>query len=427
MLTWYKILVNLAYAVLWPYFAVRRMRARDEWTQRRCLPPHDYLPAGGPGSSDKPDENPVCLFHASSVGEVRVLERLVAALRRLRPDLPYCISTYTRTGQHLARRRFPDAVAVFYFPLDCRLPLKRFFSRYRPRGVVFVETEIWPCFLDSCRRFDIPAVLANGRLTPKSTKRYRLFRTGLRPLLRGYRRFLMQTEDDADRIRAIGADPERITVLGNIKHDPVAGVDAAEKRAEVRRRLAVTGNRILLVAASTRPGEEEILCRALGKTALFPGRLAVLVAPRHLERLDEVSHILSAAGFACSRYSDIESGDAEAQPVILMDKIGLLAELFYGADLAFVGGTLADLGGHNIMEPVVAGVPVLFGPSVDNVREAAAAVQDNNLGLMVRDADDLARAMERFASGALQFGKMQPNGSSVADRTAEVIVREFGW
>lgn len=415
MLIVYKILVNALYVAVWPYLVMKHRRDPQEWNQRRVLNPRDYLPGG---SGD-------CLWgHASSVGEVQVLRRLFAALQVKRPGLRFCISTYSRTGQAMARELFPEAVAVFYFPLDSYFCWRRFFRVFHPSGIVTVETELWPYLMDYCRRTHIPLVLANGRLTEKSFGRYRLFRGTLGRLLKSYRTFIMQTPDDAARIIGIGADPDRVVTAGNIKHDAASG-DHDMKRREVRRQLGLPAETMLFIAASTRPGEEEILCRALRDVAAFPDKICCLMAPRHLDRLDEVKEILRRSELPFIPYSELEDGKGDSGPIILMDKMGLLAELLYGADLAFVGGTLADLGGHNVMEPVVAGVPVLFGPSLANVRQAADDILNRKCGMIVTDAESLSSALSQFASGDLSFAPYNGNGATVAADSAAMIIQEL--
>ncbi len=425
MLTLYKFLTNAAYVVLQPYIAVRKSKVPNEWRQRLARDGGIY-PKTSSTDSSRDAKNGPCLFHASSVGEVRVLERLIDAMKKIRPDMPYCVSTYTRAGNKLARELFGDAEAVFYFPLDCHAPLKRFFAHYRPRGVVIVETEIWPYFLDYCRRFDLPVAHANGRLSPGSVRWYKLFHRSLRRLFEIYRIFLMQTHQDKERMIAIGADPKKVRVLGNIKHDLDESIDIEGKRAEVRKRLGLAEDRFFFVAASTRPGEEEIICRTLHSIPEFPERVVALIAPRHLDRLDEVEKILADNNYPFTLHSRLEPGAPSPTPVILMDKIGLLAELFYGADLAFVGGTLADLGGHNVMEPVLAGVPTLFGPSIDNVRDAAERIIDEKLGEMIHGGDELTAAVNACIQGKISYAKIKPGEYSVAEQTARIIVRELG-
>lgn len=390
-----------------------------EWRQRCGIRPEKYLPSR---------TNRECVwFHASSMGEVRVLERLLETLKAKKPGMVYCVSTYTRTGCDLARQVFPDAEAVFFFPLDCWFSWHRIFSYFTPSGLVIVETEIWPYGIDFCRRLKIPIILANGRLTEKSLCRYQPFAPSLSRLLTHYSNFLVQTEADAERFARIGAPLDKIIILGNIKHDLPGADDRAEKRRLVRTGLNLADETIFFLAASTRPGEEEIVLSALEKIPVFPEAMTLLLAPRHLERLEEVRKILTDRGLTYTPYSEIAADGFAGTGIILLDKMGFLAELFYGGDIAFVGGTLADLGGHNIMEPVLAGIPVLFGPSVFNVTEASRQVIEGKQGMMIKDADTLTAAIEDFRCGRLRFEVLASGTAreSVAAQTAHIIIREF--
>jgi 3-deoxy-D-manno-octulosonic-acid transferase len=365
-------------------------------------------------------------MHASSVGEVRVLDRLMKSLKIIKPDCRLFISAYTRTGQELTKDLFSGAEAVFIFPLDCYFPLKRMFSHFRPDGIVMVETEIWPYFLSFCRKLEIPLILANGRLSEKSTSRYRIFRNSLAALFISYRRFIMQTDEDAKRIISIGAESEKVISLGNIKHDPIDDKDRKDKRKEVLRQLNIDNDALFFIAASTRPGEEEVICEAMKLCSSYIEKMIVLLAPRHLERLSDVERIIQKSGFDFIRYSALVDGKIRRASVILMDKMGVLSELFYGADIAFVGGTIADLGGHNIMEPVLAGAPVLFGPSVYNVKEAAEKIIDSDQGSMIKDSKEMAEEIIQYLTGKDRFEIADTSGPSVAEQTAGLIVKEFG-
>lgn len=423
MLVFYKIVLNLAYLLGWPFFAIKSQKS-NMWRQRRAINPDKYLPIDR--AHDQIDKNKLIWLHASSVGEVKVLERLIKALNKTDRKFKYCVSTYTRTGQELARSLFPDAKAVFYFPLDCYIPLRRLFNNFKPDGIIIVETEIWPYFLNFCRDKDIPIILANGRLSEKSVKSYRKFKSPLADLFEIYKKFIVQTENDAQRMEEIGADSNKIFVGGNIKHDKNSFTEEGDSRKAIRETLSINNDYIFFIAASTRPGEEDQICRALKKVNCFPENMKVLIAPRHLERLDEVKDILNSNDFSFILYSELHERKQSPGEIILMDRMGVLADLFCGADIAFVGGTLVEIGGHNIMEPVLAGTPVLFGESLDNVREASEQILSNNWGAMIDSSESLAEALNQFENGELNFEKHISNDKSVADMTAEIIVREFG-
>jgi 3-deoxy-D-manno-octulosonic-acid transferase len=417
MLTIYKAVVNSAYALAWPYLLWKRFKGDPIWKERAAYAPESYLPAPGDG----------CIwFHASSVGETRVLERLAEAVRSLRPTQHFVVSTFTTSGRELVSALLPDARARFLFPLDAYFPLHRLFNVFRPRGVVIVETEIWPYFLSFCDRLDVPVILANGRLSTKSAARYGQFRFGLRRAFRPYRSFLMQSEADAERIHRIGAPSEKIRVTGNIKHDSARREDADYWRKAVRDSLGLQDGQALFIAASTRPGEEEKVLKALRKTGCFPHKIRLLLAPRHLDRLDEVRALLSRENIGFVDYSTISDPASAAEPVVLMDRLGLLSDLLYGADLCFVGGTLADLGGHNIMEPVTCGVPVVYGPSVGNVEDASRQIIADNHGSMIADENELAQLLAAFLAGEKTFTRFEQVQTSVAEKTAEIILKEFG-
>ncbi len=429
MLTIYKFLMNLLYLLAWPIVALKSRSTGARWQQRRGLAPDSYLPRYIRPRGCGGDEHPVVWAHASSMGEVRVLSRLMTSMLELKPRLRFCVSTYTETGQRLARELFERAEAVFYFPIDAFLPLHRIFKHFCPDAIIIVETEIWPYFIDFCGKNSVPLVLVNGRISEKSYLRYRWFRPMLRSIFRGYRKFAMQSDVDARKIINIGADREKVIVTGNIKHDLSSESDAKARRSRIRNNLGIEDNKIFFVAASTRPGEEEIICRALRNVAEFPDRLIVMMAPRHLERLDEVISTLDEHTFAFWRFSRLESTE-DVSGIILMDKMGYLVEMFYGADLSFVGGTLADFGGHNLMEPVIAGVPVLFGPSVYNVQDAADRLIADRLGLMINDAHELETAITKFVTGQLVFNSINSDvwsqeDSMATEKTARIITEEL--
>ncbi|MCK5126333.1 MAG: hypothetical protein KAR42_08755 [candidate division Zixibacteria bacterium] len=412
MLTIYKYFVNLVYFLAWPVFIYKQSNAAREWKHRRGVDRKLFESIQGAN---------VIWLHASSVGEVGVLERIVSAIKNINPEFNYVISTYTKTGQELAINKFPDAKAVFYFPLDCYFPLRRIFARFNPKGIVIVETEIWPYFLTFCKKYNVPVILANGRLSGKSTSQYRHFRGPLSKAFAVYRKFLMQSDKDAERIESIGADASIISVLGNVKYDSDDNEDNSVKRASVREKLGLRNTDTFFLAASTRPGEEEIICEAIREF----GDLKVLIAPRHLERLDEVKEILDSHNLPYCLYSEKKSFQGRER-LILMDKMGILKELFYGADISFVGGTLTDIGGHNLMEPVLAGGPVIFGSSVFNVAEVSEKILASNWGAQVANANDIKAIIQKIKDGSAGFESLSGQTESVSNKTAEIIIKELG-
>ncbi len=303
--------------------------------------------------------------HAVSVGEALAVERLIAQLQLRFPDRPVVLSVTTAAGRALAERRI-GAARIFYFPLDFRMAARRSLRALHPALVLITETEIWPNFLRAAAQDGIPVMFLNGRISGRSFARYQMIRRLLRPVLQPVRAFLMQTATDAERVLALGAAPERVQVAGNLKFDLVP----PERPGFVRwlaAELARAGIGEVVVAGSTMEGEEPLLLEAWQHLSRHD-RLLVL-APRHPQRFAAVAALLAASGLGWSRRSQWK-GEAEAQlppgGVLLLDSLGELASAFELATVAYVGGSLTPNGGDNLLEPAYWGVPLTFGPHMQN-------------------------------------------------------------
>lgn len=315
------------------------------------------------------DGQPTIWLHAVSVGEVLAVSRLIGELEQALPGYRLLISTTTRTGQELARQRF-GAERVFYFPLDLPWAVEWYLWTIRPRMLVLAETEFWPNLLDECFRRRIPVAVVNARISDRSWPRYRRLRWVWSGFLRRLARVLAQSETDAERLRALGCRPERVTVAGNLKFD----VRAAEESEAVRMlREASTGLR-LIVAGSTLEGEEAALLEAWPEILTAEPRLAMVLAPRHPERFAAVAALLEekarTSGIAWRRRSEWKSAGPPLAPgeIVLLDTIGELAGVYSLAAVAFVGGSLVPAGGHNPLEPAQFGVPIIMGQHFTNFR-----------------------------------------------------------
>ena len=306
-----------------------------------------------------------CIWiHAVSVGEVLAIAGLVEGLRKRFPGWRVVVSTTTLAGQALARKSFGEG-DVFYLPLDLPFALRRYLRHLSPRMLVLAETEFWPNLLFETKRQGARIAVVNARISDRSLPRYRYFRRLLREPLAQVNLFLAQSAQDKARLLAIGAAAERTQVSGNLKFD----ISAAKESALVAElRAAVTSGAPVLVCGSTVAGEEEILIAAFQAIQRdYPAAVMVL-APRHPERFDAVAELLSASAISFRRRSRWLK-DPIPGGVFLLDTIGELAALYALADVAFVGGSLAPRGGHNILEPARFGKAIVVGPHTENFRD----------------------------------------------------------
>jgi 3-deoxy-D-manno-octulosonic-acid transferase len=335
-------------------------------------------------------------IHGASIGEITALAPIVRMLRRELPDHRLVLSTLTLGGRTAAATRVPEADATVLFPLDLPWTVARAVDAVRPRLVLFSETEIWPNFLAALAARGIPAVMVSGRISERAFRRYRCWRWLFAPALAGVRVLCVQSLDAARRLLALGAPLGRVVVTGSLK---TAGVLAPPPGALSLVRLGVADHPVL-VAGSTHGGEEAAVLDAWPRLAACVPAARLVLAPRRPERFEEVAALLGARGFVFVRRSELvrrgrDDWPAEV-PILLLDTLGELAGLYAGAYAAFVGGTLAPIGGHNLLEPAAQGVPVVFGPHVASTEEAASRLLAGGGGVQVRDAGDLAAAFARL-------------------------------
>ena len=352
-------------------------------------------------------------IHAASVGEIRAAAPLVDALRRRCPTLPLVMSTTTLTGRAVARRELP-VDAVMLLPVDAARIVDRAFHRVRPRGLVLVETELWPGLLRAAHRAGAPIVVVSGRLSARSLRRYRVVRPLFRAAVRRVAAFGMQTPADAERMVALGAPPERVRVTGSLK---------ASRRPPPVAAPPLDGvvGRPLFVAASTQPGEEEFVLAACREFwSVCPDTL-LLLAPRRPERFDDVERLVVQAGVRYQRRSAMEASVDGATQVLLLDTVGELPQFLPFARAVFVGGSVAPLGGHNVLEPAIYGKPVAFGPHTANVADAARALIEAGGGTLVRGAADLAALWRRLLLHREEADALGARARAAAEAQADVL------
>ena len=387
----YSVLIILFFAVTSPYLLYQAVRYRKYVTSLRQR--LGYLPL-----SFNLDGDDSIWIHAVSVGEVLTARALLPELRERYPRLRIFLSTTTMTGQQIARNNLQYVDEVFYFPFDLRFIVRRTLRLVRPKLFIVMETEIWPNLLRACREAGVKTVLVNGRISSRSYPRYRMARSFFRVVLSQVDRFCMQSAESARRIVEIGADPSRVLVTGSLKFDsldlPGAPGTAADRgRNRVLRYFRVATDRPVVMAASTLKGEEESVFEAFQRIRATRSNALLIIAPRKPERFDEVERMARRAGWDVARRSELRVDAEPRNDVIVLDTIGELAQLYQIGTVVFVGGSLVDAGGHNILEPAVFGKPIVFGPHMENFAEIAQAFLDQGAAVQVRNGRELGAAL----------------------------------
>lgn len=361
-----------------------------------------------------PEERAIWV-HAVSVGEVLAVAGLVEGLQRRFPRHRIFISTTTDTGQSLARKRFGEA-SVFYFPMDFTFAIRPYMKALRPQLVVVAETEFWPNFLRLAHASGARVAVVNARISDRSWPSYRRFRGLLRKVLVNVDLFLAQTEQDAERLRDIGGNAERVRVAGNLKFDiPVPTAPAMVE--SLRNSIAGSGAGPVLVCGSTVEGEESLLLRSFENLLVRHPRAVMILAPRHPERFSAVAALLEKMSIRFWRRSAWNSEKLNGG-VLLLDSIGELAALYALADIAFVGGSLVPRGGHNIIEPAQYGVATVVGNHTENFRDIVSLFQRRDAVRIVGPAELPLVLMELLANDAER--------RALGQRAAETMRSQLG-
>jgi 3-deoxy-D-manno-octulosonic-acid transferase len=423
----YSVLTLAVFLVGAPWFAWKALRHRKYLGSiRQRL---GFLPL-----SVNVDHESSIWVHAVSVGEVLTTRALVEELRNRYPHLKLFLSTTTFTGQQIARTRVPHVDGVFYVPFDIPWAVRRTLDLLQPKLFVMIETEIWPHLLRECRARGIKTVLVNGRMSARSHARYRLARRFFVRVLGDVDGFCMQSPESAQRITDIGADAARVVVTGSLKFDSLDLTPGVPARGQDRvlRFFRVSDQRLVLIAASTLRNEEPPVLAAFHRLrTAHPGAL-LIVAPRHPERFGEVEQLARDEGFRVVRRTDLPIDDEPRADVVVLDTIGELARLFQVATLVFVGGSLVDAGGHNILEPAVFGKPIVFGPSMHNFAEIADSFLSAGAAVQVRSASELSIALTTLATDAVRRASLGAAARAMVEanrgareRTLAAIERVF--
>jgi 3-deoxy-D-manno-octulosonic-acid transferase len=377
------------------------------------------------GFFDPPEHTGGIVVHAASVGEVNVAGALVKSLARRFPGRPVYLTTFTPTGSTRVRDLFREEVFHVYAPLDLPGAVKRFYERVQPGLLIIMETEIWPNLYFGASSRNIPILIANARISQDSFGAYRRLRKLTAATLNQVSRIAAKSQVDADRLVEIGADRQRIEVTGNLKFDVTLPPSLLEQGETIR--MAWGANRLVLLAGSTHEGDEQPVLEAFSRLLKrFPQALLVLV-PRHPERFTRVAQAARAAGLKVSLRSEGISCPSSTQCFVI-DAMGELLQFYAACDVAFVGGSLDRIGGHNVLEPAALARPVVVGPHTFNFEDITEQLIAADAAIRVNNSAELEEATARlFTRPELrdQMGqaglKLVRSGQGALERTLELV------
>lgn len=414
--------LNFAYAALLilvsPVLLYRRWvhgKYRDGWSEKLW------------GRLPERDGSRSCLWlHAVSVGEVLQLRPVMKLLAAQRPDWDFVITTTTRTGWDVAKKEFAQHT-VCYCPLDFSWAVRRAIARLKPSAIVLVELELWPNLILTAHRLGIPLALINGRVSEKSFRGYRRIRPLIARLLRCFDLIAAQNREYADRLLTLGALSERLQVTGSIKFDGVQLDRANSRTAELRQFFGLRSGEKVFIAGSTQDPEESFALDAWQSLRNEFPNLRLILVPRHKERFEDVAALVTSRGLTLQRRSNVVRNTGD---VLLLDTLGELGACWGLADIAFVGGSLTQRGGQNMLEPAAYGAAVLFGPNTWNFRDIVEQLLARDAACVVRTADELTAtvgALLRDSEMAVELGRRASRfvatQQGAAARTVELLLQ----
>jgi 3-deoxy-D-manno-octulosonic-acid transferase len=432
----YRIVTAVGMFVLAPYFALRSWRHGERPGALRerlgILPAAiiDYANSVATGDIGGSRRGTAIWIHAVSVGEVLASEPLVKELKREFPGRAIFVSTTTETGQRLARQRLNSADGVFYFPLDWVVPVRKALRAIRPALVIVMETEIWPNFLREARRAGIPVVFANARISDRSFRRFERWRflvgEFFATTLQDAVLFLAQTEHDATRLISMGASEERVEIAGNMKYD-VSPAPLGQFGAWLESQIRQQERWPVLVAGSVVEGEEEAVLAGYDAVQRQWRRTFLILAPRKPDRFIAVEKIAAEAGWNTLRRSQLNLDEvlAENVDVLILDSIGELAGLYSMADAVFVGGSMVQAGGHNILEPACFSRPPVFGKSMENFQEMADQFLDTRAGVQVANGQQLGKVWVQLIEDNAMRERMGEAAREIAEKNRGATARSL--
>lgn len=417
----YNILFTFFCIVLSPYLLIWVV-----WGKHGIIQRLGFLPKSWAETFRK---NQVIWIHAASVGEVKILPAIIPKLKEKFPQAVIVLSVMTRTGKKEAQENLKQIDFVFYLPLDLLWITKKVVKTVNPSLLILTETELWPNLIKQAKKHGSKVALINGRISNSSFPRYKRFKFISSKVLSFVDSFCMRSQLDAERVIALGVLPAKVNVVGNIKFDRIFLSEEKTNNKQIMDILSSIRQGKTIVAGSTHPGEEEMVLRTFKKLSFSHPDAFLIIAPRHLNHLDELESAISQLGLSCIRRSQLSQDKSKLDfKVMLLDTLGELNQVYGLADLAFVGGSLIPKGGHNLLEPARFSIPVLFGPYVDNFQEMAFMLKSSQGGIEVKDEAELYLKMDELLldeNKRKTLGRKAKDAISqqdgAADKTAEIL------
>jgi 3-deoxy-D-manno-octulosonic-acid transferase len=375
------------------------------------------------------DQQAVIWIHAVSVGEVEATRPLIKTLFAEYPQHQIIITTMTPTGSERVKLLYGDSVMHCYIPYDVSFAVQRFLKRTHPQFGIIMETEIWPTMLLSCQRLNIPLVLANARMSERSAKSYARFANFTKTILQSLQFIAAQSDADRQRFKHLGADIKKVHAIGNLKYE-ISLPTSLEEQAIAMRNLW-DNHRPIWVAASTHEGEEAIILNASRQVRAACPELLLIIVPRHPERFDRVTALSQRAGFKTLRRSEHRPCPSDVQ-VLVVDTMGELPLFYAASDVAFVGGSLVPIGGHNILEPAALARPIITGPHYFNFNEITQQFLNADAAIQINDTEQLAETVIKLLQNSPQRAQMgdaalqlMANSQGASKRLVNLIKRHI--
>lgn len=364
----------------------------------------------------------VIWIQAASAGETLAAQKLTAEIREEYPEARIIFSTMTASGKNLAKKKIEGADLIIYLPFDLNWVVKRAVETFQPQLFIMIETELWPNLINTLDRHDCKMLLASGRISDDSFSQYKYLGSLLEDMLKKVDVFSMQHEEAAEKIKELGAPEDHVCINGNLKYDIDLDFPSEKEYEAKKQMLNIDEQTKVIVAGSTHKGEEEIILDLYQQLKRDFSNLKILLAPRYVERREELLDLCQDKETAAVLYSGLKKDKiqlADSTDVIIVDTMGELAELYFYADLVFIGGSLIDRGGHNVIEPAARAKVVLFGESMYNFKEERDYLLENEVAFEIKDEDEFfEKAYQLLANDQYRIQR--------AEKAAELIKENRG-